>query len=232
MRAASRNATSARPNGHRKRTLIAFSMTLLVTVTACSGESSRPTQAIEDYETARKVFWSELYPDGGETLYCGTPFGGGYNRGINIEHVFPMGWVTYSLDCGRRKQCRLNSPLFNRIEADLHNLYPARSDINEERSSIAFGMVNGEKRNYGSCDFEVQHHRPRLVEPREQVRGNIARSMFYMARTYDLKLFDKQIAVLSRWHEADPPDELEKRRNDKIEKIQGNRNPYIDGQNF
>jgi deoxyribonuclease-1 len=209
-----------------------FILSALFTISACSNELSQRNQVIEDYETARKIFWNELYPEGGETLYCGKRFGGGYNRGINIEHVFPMGWVTYSLKCGKRKQCRNNSPLFNQIEADLHNLYPARSDINQERSSIAFGMVNGEKRHYGTCDFEVQHHRPRLVEPREQVRGNIARSMFYMAETYELMLFDKQVAVLNQWHKADPPDQPERSRNDKIEKIQGNRNPYIDGKNF
>ncbi len=209
-----------------------FIALLLFCLSACSEEVIRNLQSIEDYETAREIFWSKLYPNGGETLYCAEQFGGGYNKGINIEHVFPMGWVAHTLNCGRRKECRRNSDLFNQIEADLHNLYPSRSDINEERSSIAFGMVNGEKRNYGSCDFEVQHHRPRLVEPREEVRGNIARAMFYMADTYELKLFDKQVAILEKWNRADPPDDFEKQRNDKIENIQGNRNPYIDGKTF
>ena len=211
---------------------ICLTLPIVLTINACTDKPAQNVQSIEDYETAREIFWNELYPNGGETLYCAKQFDGGYNRGINIEHVFPMGWVTHTLDCGRRKECRRNSPLFNQIEADLHNLYPARTAINKERSSIAFGMVNGEKRNYGSCDFEIQHSRPRLVEPREEVRGNIARSMFYMADTYDLTLFDKQIAILNKWNKADPPDKFEKDRNDKIEKIQGNRNPYIDGKNF
>jgi len=183
---------------------------------------------IKNYEDARSIFWKQLYNTGGETLYCGQAFGSGYNKGINVEHVFPMSWVTHTLNCGTRNQCRKNSDLFNRIEADLHNLYPARSDINKERSSIAFGMINGEKRHYGTCDFEVQHSRPRLVEPREPVRGEIARAMLYMADTYDLKLFDKQRAQMEKWHRQDPPDEAERRRNNKIEQIQGNRNPYID----
>ncbi len=215
-----------------KPAFIALCLPVFLGVNACSDETMQNVQKIKDYETARTIFWDELYPDGGETLYCAQQFDGGYNRGINIEHVFPMGWVTHTLDCGRRKECRLNSALFNQIEADLHNLYPARTEINKERSSIAFGMVNGEKRNYGSCDFEIQHRRPRLVEPREEVRGNIARSMFYMADTYNLTLFEKQIAILEKWHREDPPDQFEKDRNDKIEKIQGNRNPYIDGKIF
>ena len=215
-----------------KLPFLLLSLPMIFGVNSCTDELTQSIQTIEDYETARDIFWDELYPDGGETLYCAQQFDGGYNRGINIEHVFPMGWVTNTLNCGRRKECRRNSPLFNQIEADLHNLYPARSDINQERSAIAFGMVNGEKRNYGSCDFEVQHRRPRLVEPREDVRGNIARSMFYMADTYDLKLFDKQIRILSKWNKADPPDDFEQNRNSKIEKIQGNRNPYIDGKQY
>ena len=221
------------PTLRRIRTaFLALSLPFIFGLDACSEQIKQSFRPIEDYDTARTIFWDNLYPDGGETLYCAEKFGGGYNKGINIEHVFPMGWVTHTLNCGRRKECRNNSDLFNQIEADLHNLYPARSDINEERSSIAFGMVNGEKRHYGSCDFEVQHHRPRLVEPREEVRGNIARAMFYMADTYDLTLFDKQIDLLQRWNKQDPPDDLEKYRNDKIESIQGNRNPYIDGKTF
>ena len=215
-----------------KLAFILISLPIIFGVNACTEELTQNVQTIEDYEEAREIFWAELYPNGGETLYCAQQFDGGYNRGINIEHVFPMGWVTNTLNCGRRKECRRNSPLFNQIEADLHNLYPARSDINQERSAIAFGMVNGEKRNYGSCDFEIQRGRPRLVEPREEVRGNIARSMFYMADTYDLTLFDKQIRILSKWNKADPPDDFEQKRNDDIEKIQGNRNPYIDGKKY
>ena len=212
-------------------TLLA-TLPLILGLDSCSDQVVKNFQIIEDYEAAREIFWDELYPNGGETLYCAEQFGGGYNKGINIEHVFPMGWVTHTLNCGRRKECRRNSDLFNQIEADLHNLYPARSDINEERSSIAFGMISGEKRKFGSCDFEVQHRRPRLVEPREHVRGNIARAMFYMADTYDLTLFDKQIETLEKWNKADPVDEFEQQRNDKIQSIQGNRNPYIDGERY
>jgi len=33
---------------------------------------------------------------------------------------------------------------------------------------------------------------------------------------------------LRKWHFEDPPDEWEEKRNDLIEIIQGNRNPFID----
>ncbi len=196
----------------------------------CPAAAADDDGAISDYLTARPVFWSQLYAGGGETLYCGVPFArpkGRHARKLNVEHVFPMSWVTRALGCGKRKACRKNSALFNRIEADLHNLYPARADINQERSSMAFGIVRGEKRRYGKCDFEV-NRRARIAEPRPAARGKIARAMFYMARRYDLKIFRRQRRLLRQWNRAHPPGADEKRRNDVIERIQGKRNPYID----
>lgn len=182
---------------------------------------------IEDYEQARKLFWRHLYNEGGQTLYCGKSFGAGYNAGINIEHVFPMSWVTNALKCGRRKACRETSERFNRIEADLHNLYPARTEVNDARGAMRFGEIPGERRWDGACDFEVDE-RQRVIEPRPEVRGEIARAMFYMQDSYDLVIFDKQGALLKQWHRRDPVSAHERQRNDAIDTIQGTRNKYID----
>lgn len=193
-------------------------------------QSSGPVtgqSAIADYQQARPLFWQRVYNRGGETLYCGKPLEAGYNRGVNIEHVFPMAWVTNALKCGRRQQCRESSARFNRIEADMHNLYPARSDVNDARGAMSFGEIPGEKRWRGGCDFELDERR-RLVEPRPAARGEIARAMFYMRDTYDLLIFDRLSARLEAWHRADPVSDAERRRNDAIEAVQGNRNPYID----
>lgn len=195
---------------------------LLGLTTAC--EAERP---IENYDAARHLFWSEIYASGGETLYCGEQFGSGHDRNINIEHVMPMGWVMNELKCGDRKRCRLNSARFNLIEADLHNLYPANKRVNRDRSSYAFGEIRGERREFGRCDFEVDRKR-RIAEPREKVRGDIARAMLYMSDRHGIKLFRRQRDLMEQWHRLDPPDADEKRRNDTIERLQGNRNPWID----
>ncbi len=186
--------------------------------------------AFRNYNEARPVFWEKLYPDGGETLYCAESFKGGYNRGINIEHVFPMSWVAWKLKCGERRECRNNSDEFNLIEADLHNLYPARADINETRSSHAFAMIKGEKRKFGQCDFEIDYNK-RIVEPRKEVRGEIARAMLYMADRYDLYLKKKLRVLLLKWHREDPPNAEEKLRNVIIEQIQGSGNHWINRNN-
>lgn len=208
---------------------------LVCLVSACDGQFNSAglnggKTTLKDYETARKVFWDKLYHGKVSSFYCGESFSSYERRGYNVEHVFPMSWVASSMKCGKRKQCRKSSSDFNGVEADLHNLFPTRADVNKERSSYAFGVVNGEKRKFGPCDFEV-NYRTRLAEPTEQVRGDVARAMFYMAYSYKgfgLKLFDKQREILHQWHVQDPPGQEELRRNDVIERIQGNRNPFID----
>lgn len=180
-----------------------------------------------DYERARWLFWNELYVGGGKTLYCGEPFSAKHRRGLNIEHVFPMGWVTKELGCGQRKQCRGNSKRFNRIEADLHNLYPSRVDVNDARGSYRFGLLPGERRIFGECDFEFDERR-RIVEPRPASRGEIARAMFYMKEAYGLTIFRKSGELLKQWHRQDMPSKHEKWRNDRIEQIQGTRNMFVD----
>ena len=180
-----------------------------------------------DYREARELFWSELYPAGGETLYCGQTFRQVDHDTMNIEHVFPMSWVSWKLKCGERRQCRAKSEQFNRIEADMHNLYPALIHINEARRSHPFGMVKGEQRRFGSCDIEIDRQK-KLVEPRAAVRGDIARAMFYMADRYQLEIRERQYQTLSQWHQQDPVSDEERRRNQAIKSIQGNSNPYIE----
>lgn len=172
------------------------------------------------------VFWRTLYPDGGEGLYCGTAFQA-YDRSYNIEHVYPMAWVARALRCGDRQTCRRNSPRFNRIESDMHNMYPARKDLNKARGSYPFREIRGERRVERGCDLEIDH-RARAVEPRPAVRGDIARAMLYMADRYDLTIYQRQRRTLETWHREDPPDEAERRRNQRIAATQGRANHWID----
>lgn len=200
-----------------------ISMVLLI----ASGCTEASSQRIEDYEAARKIFWRSLYSDGGSTLYCQRELGSSYNKGVNIEHVFPMSWVTYSLRCGKRQQCRNSSTEFNRIEADLHNLYPARSDVNKARNNYRFAIITGEARPFSGCDFEYNRRR-HMAEPAPAARGKVARSMLYMEAEYDLYLKPALVRLMRDWDHKYPPEADEYQRNDRIEKLQGNRNPYID----
>lgn len=170
------------------------------------------------------TFWRTLYPNGGEGLYCGSKFQP-RDRDYNIEHVFPMSWVTKALRCGDRQACRRNSRLFNTIESDMHNMYAARKDLNRERGAYPYREIAGERRVERGCDFEIDH-RARVVEPRPASRGNIARAMLYMADRYDLQLYQRQ--MLLQWHRSDPADDRERQRNRLIAEVQGNPNPWIE----
>ncbi len=178
-----------------------------------------------NYLDILRVFWSEIYPDGGSTLYCGKQFKP-FDRQVNVEHVYPMSWVTRALNCGKRDRCRHRSDLFNLIESDMHNLYPVRKDVNQSRGAFPYSMIEGEQYEYAGCDFEVDY-RSRKVEPGLASRGRIARAMMYMQREYGLEIYARQQRLLEQWHGQYPPDDEERRRNRIIERIQGNGNPFI-----
>jgi deoxyribonuclease-1 len=172
------------------------------------------------------IFWRELYPEGGEGLYCGSHFAA-RDRDYNIEHVFPMSWVGRELRCGDRDACRRSSRRFNQIESDMHNMYPARKDINRQRGAFAYREIAGEHWVERSCDLEIDY-RKRVVEPRPASRGNIARAMLYMADRYQMPIYERQRQMLLGWHRDDPPDDEERWRNRRIGEIQGNTNSWVE----
>jgi deoxyribonuclease-1 len=199
----------------------------LVLGAAALAQACSAAEPPETYRQMLRELWGEVYAQGGVEIYCGARFDRDGGRKLNAEHVYPMSWVTRELRCGTRDQCRERSPGFNRIESDLHNIYPARTDANRLRGSMPFAEVPGEEHAMAGCDIEVDEG-SRVVEPRPPVRGEIARAMFYMQQTYGLPIYPRQGELLLRWHRTDPPDGEERRRNDAIAKIQGRRNPFID----
>ncbi len=182
---------------------------------------------LQGYYAMLSKFWGQLYARGGSTLYCAEKFGRHKGSLINAEHVFPMSWVARSLRCGTRSQCRRKHPGFRTIENDMHNIWPARKDVNSARSNYRPAIISGERTVFSGCDFEIDEAQ-RIVEPRPVVRGRIARSMFYMADRYDLYLRPRLAKLLRQWNREHPPDREERRRNTRIEKLQGWRNRFID----
>jgi len=182
--------------------------------------------SIPNYNAARGIFWSQLYVSGGFTLYCAQPFF--RSLGLNVEHVYAASWMSAHLGCTSRTQCRQTSARFNHMEADLHNLFPARAGTNAARSNYTFGDVPGELREFGTtCDFEVDTDND-VAEPPPNARGDVARAIFYMHQEYGLPIEATLLPVLQVWNMADPPTTLDRWRNDAIEARQGTRNPFID----
>jgi len=183
---------------------------------------------LTDFDTASRHFWQSLYPAGGWTLYCGLRFeNGGNGDGVmaTIDHIYPMPRVYKKLHCGSRLRCKQKrAEEYNPIESDLHNMYPASGTLIVARADTLFGEVDGGESRYRDCDFKRSR---RTVEPRDIAKGNIARALLYMHAEYGLPLRE-DIELLKAWSRADPPSDQEMSRNDVIERIQGNRNPFID----
>lgn len=180
-------------------------------------------------EVASSIFWQQLYAEGGWTLYCGLKF----NRPnisedlktLTIEHIYSTSRMIRALGCKSRSQCYEQKKPFSVMEADLHNLYPVRLDLSNALYDSEFGEIAGDDWRIGDCDFERKNG---IVQPRLLARGNVARSLFYMHSRYNLPLKKDTLQILKRWNREDPPSQQEIVRNDRIEKIQGNRNPFID----
>lgn len=206
--------------------MLGFSATAL----AQSGLLAKGDKPDQQYRQTLYLLWSQLYPGKGNTFYCDYEFDNSHKRasqnGLNAEHVFPMSWVTNDLNCGTRKQCQANSADFRNIESDLHNIYPANVKANQARSSYRFANIPGENWINKSCDLEIDK-KQRVAEPREAIRGEIARAMLYMEYQYELTLFAKNKALMQQWDAEDPPQAAEIERNQTIKTLQGRDNPFI-----
>lgn len=147
---------------------------------------------------------------------------------IEWEHVMPAWAFGHQRLCwqqGGRKACKSDEE-FSRMEADLHNLVPAIGELNGDRSNFKMGLISGEPRAYGKCDFEVDF-KSRTAEPPEDVRGDIARIYLYMRDQYDIDLNIQQTLLFEAWNKMDPVSSWEIERDKRIQSIQGNSNPHV-----
>ena len=180
-------------------------------------------------EIVSDIFWNQLYPEGGWSLYCGLKFSKPRitddNKALTIDHIYTTSRMIRALHCSSRSDCYKNNKKFAGMEADMHNLYPVWLDLSNNFYDAEFGEIPGENWRVDGCDFERKNG---VVEPRVLARGNIARAIFYMHARYDLPVEKKTLQMLKQWNRDDPPSSQEIERNNRIEQIQGNRNAYID----
>lgn len=183
------------------------------------------------YKKARdEILWPKIYQDDYSTLYCGIKKSG-FTR-VTAEHVYPQSWVAAAVGCKSVDTCK--TPKFNDAVSDLHNLYPALKKYKSSRRNLPFGEIEGEKPRFPNekhgtdkaCDFERTTGKDAVVEPREEAKGRIARSVLYMIHWYDLPAHDL-LPLMVKWHQEHPPTKQEIKRQDLIEKIQGRRNPFV-----
>lgn len=218
---------------------------------------SRGNTRYTSFSAAKKAA-ADVYRNKNETFYCGclyektsliekgcsyvSPKNSKRSKKIEWEHVVPAHafgqsfgeWRDGSAACSDRRgksfkgrKCAAKaSQEFRSMEADLYNLVPAIGEVNQLRSNFSMAMIEGEARLFGACDLEIKD---RKIEPRPEIRGDIARIYFYMDWAYPGRgvISKKNSKLFEAWDKEDPVDERERERAKKIETLQGNHNPFI-----
>ncbi len=176
-------------------------------------------------------------------LYSGRSENGPakYNsgQGWNREHVWAKSHGDFGTTMG--------------AGTDLHMLRATDVNVNSTRNNYDFDNVPGGRLVNETTDCYVDSTN-RIFESRDEVKGDVARILFYMAVRYeaddqlDLELSENRysvgetgsgygehgvLSVLKAWHIADPVDAGERTRNDLVyTDYQGNRNPFVDHPEF
>lgn len=150
---------------------------------------------------------------------------------IEWEHILPASSFGQARQCwqnGGRENCNRTDPVFNAMEGDMHNLAPSVGEVNADRSNFRFGVIPGEQNQYGACRFEV-NSKLRIVEPRDEIKGQIARVYFYMHDRYNLRMSDSQQQLYMAWNKTYPVSGWELERDRRIAARMGHSNPFVTG---
>lgn len=156
------------------------------------------------------------YPEAGDENGDGFIDAGG----MNVEHIWPQSFFSQRLP----------------MKADLHNFLTTFIHPNAVRGNLPFGLVRGWS-DYGNLAGAKRG--PDAFEPPDSAKGRVARCLFYFYTRYndrnitnsgynDEAFWNGKIALLLDWNRRFPPEANERRRNDLVERFQGNRNPFID----
>lgn len=149
---------------------------------------------------------------------------------LNAEHTYPQSLGAEGL-----------------ARADMHNIYSTRKDVNGARGNDPFSEIPDNQTAVWWIQNQTQTNIPSQnkdnyseelngqFEPREDHKGNVARSMFYFYTMYKAQAdaqnntyFSSQVQTLCDWHYQDPADYKEFVRTKSIAPYQdGKPNPFV-----
>ena len=197
------------------------------------------TNNVLSYGNARDVLYSQIDDDDGivRGIYTNyevlldpsqDPSTHLYNNGMDCEHLWPQSMYEGT------------SPM----KSDMHHLRPCKSNVNGSRGNKPFDNIPDiqtntwfwlgyQYNNIPSSNInEYSESASSSFEPREDVKGDIARSMFYFYTIYseyaDQEFFEEQKNILKQWHYLDLPTNDEISRTWDIAQYQDNLpNPFV-----
>jgi len=197
------------------------------------------TNTVLSYNNARDIMYGQIYNSNGQVSCIYTNYT--VNNvpvnnprpvvtagGMDCEHVWPQ-----SMYMG-------TSPM----KSDMHHLKPCKSNVNSSRGNKQFNEVQDSQANHWywlSYDLssppsnnisEYSESGSLAFEPREAVKGDIARIMYYFYTIYnnviDNTFFEEQKETLYQWHVSDPISSDEISKTWEIAEYQNNiPNPFI-----
>jgi len=159
----------------------------------------------------------------GENKIYTEPFDWSSN-GYSREHTYCHSWMP------------TNPATLLPEYSDYHHLFPTNlNDVNIVRSNNALGVVVNVTSTYLGSKYGTDANGQTVFEPRDEHKGDAARAMMYEAICYTtisgnswaLPSYQNQY-LLKQWHFQDPPDNWEIARNDFVDSLQNNRNPFVD----
>ncbi len=169
--------------------------------------------------------------------------------GQNYVYTPPFTWGTFSRE---HTWCHSWMPTYPSETvneySDQHHLFPTnQNNANGVRNNHPLGEVTTVLSSFLYCSYGKNDLNQNVFEPRESHKGDAARALLYMSLRYNgingydwtfnwlnntrlpaLNEAPQDLNTLLQWHLQDPPDKWEVERNDYIQSIQQNRNPFVD----
>ncbi len=194
------------------------------------GDAWLMLEAADENPTDNTQVW-QVYTESGIAKTAHVSGSTGWNR----EHVFPQSRGGFSSGTstssdGKDVYFSTSASQIAHAHADAHHLRASDAGENARRADLDFSNVSGARTLNSS-----------YYEPPLSAKGDIARSLFYIAVRYDdlsLAMGDQNgqiigdLTALLDWHSLDPVDDYEIRRNNVIFDWQNNRNPFTDNPNL
>ncbi len=155
-------------------------------------------------------------------------------QSYNREHTLCKSWMQTAAQFGA------NNLIDYPEGADYFNLLFTHSNPNQVRSNNPLGVVVNVVSTYGESKFGNDNTGNLVFEPKDNRKGDAARAMMYEMICYDglsggwgLEELPSQANqqdqnILKLWSQQDPPDKFERTKNEYINFLQRNRNPFID----
>ena len=167
--------------------------------------------------------------------------------GYEYQYTPPFTWAVFSRE---HTWCQSWMPIVSTgmdQYQDQHHLFPTQqNNANNLRNNHPLGMVATVTSSFYDAKLGTNTAGQTVFEPRNSHKGDAARAFLYMCVRYDgiggytwnfnwlnsflptLSEAPQDLIMLLQWSREDPPDKWEVDRNNYVQSIQQNRNPFVD----